>query len=494
MRARLRHLFHSLKFRLAALNLLVFGLIQGASFSFIYELRSNDARMTFDQWLTADAQRMCEEVIAHSGGWDPLPELGDKPELSPFHLKGCYFQLRSPDGATLVKSSNLASREIPFGPHERSASAAPVLETVHSETLAPTPGLSGDIRVLTIYSPRGPNGPFYLQIAARLDRVTEAIAGLRTLLLLLFPVSLTAVGLGSWFLANRSLSPIQKITAAARKLTIDRLGQRLGLNVPTGDLSVLVASLNEMLERIEEGVRSQERFASDVSHELKTPISVLLGEAQVLSRKNRSLQEYQEFLSSVETEMHHLAKTVDSLLLLARANAGYPIPTVALPLNDILAESARRCQPIAERANVALLPRLMLPSDDEPELLVRGDEELLCAMLSNLLLNAIRHSPAGETVNVELSQECGEAVITVRDHGPGIPPGLLGRLFRPLASETREQGLVRGTGLGLLIVRSVVQLSGGSISARNLPEGGCEFLVRLPLASPDTFVTISKDE
>lgn len=479
MLPRLRNLLHSIKFRLTALNIIVFGLLQMMSFALILTLRSRESLQTFDDWLVADATRMSEEVAAQPSALGT----GRTPEISPFHLKGCYFQIRTPDGATLVKSSNLARTELPFGPVEQRARALhQVFGTLDAAAVTPTPGLSGDVRVLTIYYDRGPANPFYLQLGARLDRITLQIRSFQRLLQLLFPISLIWVGVASWYLARRSMSPIDRITAAARKMTVDHLEQRLGFNLPHGDLASLVASLNEMLERIEKSVRSQERFAADVSHELKTPISVLLGEAQVLARKDRSPEEYQRFLGSVEAEMHRLARTVDSLLLLARANAGHPVPLSEVSLNDVIDEAVRRCQPVAEHWNTTLLPRLLLPEGDEPEPLVRGDEELLCAMVTNLVLNAIRHSPLGGQIDIDLAVEHDSARIAVRDTGPGIPPELIGQIFHPLSGDSRERGLVRGTGLGLMIVRSVAELHGGSIKAANLPVKGCEFSVRLPLA------------
>jgi len=476
-------LLHSLRFQLTLVTLLVFGLIQAAGFMVLLTLRERDVRADFDEWLRADASRMLEQVLRQ-----PMETLvpsppGSTPQMSPFHFRGYYFQLRRADGTTLVKSANLEGTDLPWGEAARRAeeSDTPVLETIAGDGLKSVSGAVGDVRLLTVFG-RMPSGEVLsLQLGARLDRVNQAVASLRRRLLAVFPLSLVVVAIGSWFMAGRALRPIDDITDAVRRLTVDRLGQGLGLPVPKGDLAQMVVSLNEMLDRIEKGFRSQERFVAEVSHELRTPISVLLGEAQLLGRAARTVEEYDRFVASVEVEMRRLGQTVERLLLLARAHAGVPI---ALPggvsLNDVVAAAVRRCSAVAAHWEIDLVPRLLLPSADEPEPMVRGDEELLCAMLTNLILNAIRHSPVGQPVTIELTAEGDRSHITVRDAGPGVPPESVGKLFQPFTSLRQEADPAPGTGLGLAIVKSIAELHGGSGAVRKVPAGGCEFAVTLP--------------
>ncbi len=145
----------------------------------------------------------------------------------------------------------------------------------------------------------------------------------------------------------------------------------------------------------------------------------------------------------------------------------------------------RRTRAVAAHWEIDLVPRLLLPSADEPEPMVRGDEELLCAMLTNLILNAIRHSPVGQPVTIELTAEGDRSHITVRDAGPGVPPESVGKLFQPFTSLRQEADPAPGTGLGLAIVKSIAELHGGSVAVRNVPAGGCEFAVTLPTMPAD---------
>lgn len=477
------HLLHSLRFRLTALNVLVFGLILAASFAVIMKLREREVRRDFDAWLEADASRMMEQIVRQPAEALVPRSANSAPQLNPFHFRGYYFELRLNEKTTLVKSANLEGTDLPMAraaPQART-SGEPVLETIDGRRFASAPMAHADIRLLTLFRQGRSGESFCLQVGARMDRVNEAVEDLRRTLLTMLPISLIAVAIGSWFMAGRALRPIEQITKAARELTVDRLDRRLGLPAPKGDLAQMVASLNEMLERIEKGFRSQERFVAEVSHELKTPITVLLGEAQLLGRDARTIEEYDQFVASVEAEMHRLARTVESLLLLARANAGFPTALAAhVSLNDVITEAVRRCSSVAAHWEIDLRPELVLPRDDEPEPMVRGDEELLCAMLSNLIFNAIRHSPVGHPVEINLATDETHSSITVRDHGPGIAPESLGQLFQPFASLSREGDPASGTGLGLTIVRSIAELHRGSITVSIPPDGGCEFTVRLP--------------
>jgi signal transduction histidine kinase len=474
----MQHILYSLRFRLTVLNLAVFGFIQIAGLLGIMAIREREIRREFDGWLHADAVRMLEEVLAH---YD-LTASAQPPELNPFHLKGCYFQLRLADGTTLEKSSNLADGNLPFEEGARKAGQAdqPAIETLQDESFAPTAGLTGRVRLLTISGQAADGRKVYLQIGARLDRVNQAVGTLRRMLLLLFPATLLPIGIGSWVMASRSLRPIADITAAVQQLSVERLGERVGLPTRPSDLTQMVRSLNQMLDRIEKGFRTQQRFAAEVSHELKTPISILLGEAQVLSRQRRTTEEYDRFVASVQSEMRALARTIESLVLLARANAGFPVPFTNVPLNHVIVESIRRCQPLASHREVTIVPRLLLPEGTEPEPMVHGDEELLCSMLTNITLNAVQHSPPNADVHIALSTAGTEVAITVRDAGPGIPPDQADRLFEPFATARPK-----GSGLGMSIVRSVVALHGGTISLGNRLGGGCgcEVVVRFLLAT-----------
>ncbi len=471
-----RAIFHSLRFRLAALNLLMAGLILTIAFIFILQRTERELRRDFDRWLNAETDEILRDLLADA----PESPLAARTPLEVMSARAYYIQLRGEDGRVVRKSRALRGIEVPLSQRARQVreSGGRFLETI-SDT-SPEDEVQQRIRLLTMFWQEPGRAPFYLQVGSSLDRVEHVLQDQQELIAITLPLVLVAVGFGAWFLASRSLSPLQRIAEEARRYTVERLGERIGPTSVKGDLAEVVESVNMMLERLEQGFRRQERFLADVSHELKTPVAVLLAQAQVLSRKARTPEEYDEFAASVEGEMQRLSEIINSFLLLSRATAGSRTSLAqTVSLNDVVTQAIQRCNALASHREIKLLARLCMPGSEGPDPEVVGDEELLCSMLANLILNAIRYSPVGEPVEVELAVREGQAMLTVRDRGPGLPADLLPRLFEPFSAASC--GGPKGVGLGLAIARSVAELHAGRISVNSGSGAGCEFCVSLPL-------------
>jgi two-component system OmpR family sensor kinase len=223
---------------------------------------------------------------------------------------------------------------------------------------------------------------------------------------------------------------------------------------------------------------------SNVSHELKTPIAVMLAEAQTV-RAAEAPQDVRAFLASTIDELEKLSRTVDSFLLLTRVRQGKgslqnPFPCIA---RDILMDSYEGCASMAAQHGVRI--DLHLPQDETADAAVVGNADLLRTVIDNLLRNAIRFSPRGDVVDVRARVDHDRLVVSVRDHGPGIPADLVPRVFDRFAQSREEERRGRGHGLGLEIALGITELHGGSISVENIPAdegGGCRFAVTLPLA------------
>jgi heavy metal sensor kinase len=477
-----------LRFKLAAFNLLVFGVILTALCMFVLTVREEYLRQDFDERLVDRAQTIADTIeITATDSPTPRTRLGGRQRWNPFRFPGYYFQLRSADGGVLERSQNLGHLELPlsFEAEIASQTAAPVLETIRGEMARALLGTDGELRLLTLYDNQAGARPVYLQVGVSLARVNESIADFRGLLLILLPIGLGIVGLASWLIARRSLSPIGRIAQHTRALTAAHLDRRIDLPAGHDEVAQMVMTINQMLDRLEAAFQAQERFLADASHELKTPVTVLLGEAQVLTQQERTTEEYDHFVASVQDEMRHMAKLVDSLLTLARADAGFPLARRAsVSLNDIVMDAVERCQAIAQQREVRLMPMLAMPTSDTREPVLQGDAFLLRTMVENLIRNAVRYSPPEEKVDLELVADGRVAVLSVRDRGPGIPPEDLDHIFDRFYRVSRGRQSDEGAGLGLAIAKGVAQLHRGSIEACNLVDGGCNFTVRLPLLLP----------
>jgi signal transduction histidine kinase len=488
--------FRTLRFRLAALYLLVFGIILTILCVVILQFREHYLRTDFDERLIDRAGIMVEAigVAAARRGDVPTPSRTSA-RLNPFRFPGYHFQILDVDGRVLERSHSLGERSLPFGAAARASrsQAAPVLETVTLEL--PGEGRDGpdgrasginveprQFRLLTLYHDEPDVQPFFLQVAADPERMQSSIRQLRRLFAILVPACLLLAALASWLMARRSLAPIGEIARQARRYTAAHLNRRIATRPGGDEVAEMVSVINDMLDRLEAAFRAQERFVADASHELKTPLSVLLAEAQVVMQTARTSEEHDRYVTSVAEQLHQLSRLVDSLLTLARTEAGFPLASPApVPVNEVVTEAVQRCERLASHREVRLIPKLALPTEEGLEPLVAGDAPLLCALVENLIRNAVRHSDVEQAVEIEVRLVPPNVIVAVRDHGPGIPPEHLGRVFDRFYHVRHGDQPGEGAGLGLAIAKSVAELHHGSISVANRVSGGCEFVVRLPL-------------
>lgn len=244
----------------------------------------------------------------------------------------------------------------------------------------------------------------------------------------------------------------------------------------------LERDLEDARAKLRHAFKTQERFISDVSHELKTPIAVLLTEAQTLSRHDLP-QHARKFADSVADEVRRLGSTVESFLTLARVRAGSGLTNMRyVDMNDIVVNSAANCDAMASQYKVQLSPYLL---DSETPALIAGDQELLRVMIDNLIRNAIRFSPEGGQVMIIVERQDSQCIVHVRDRGTGICEDMIPKLFDRFVQGENESRRGRGHGLGLAIAKGIAELHGGTIRVRNLPEAeGCEFSVQLPIGAP----------
>lgn len=320
------------------------------------------------------------------------------------------------------------------------------------------------------------------------DQFANELADLTARLILIgIPVGLVSVTIAGWFVAGAAVRPLERLRDQATTISPDTISREVDLHSSDTEVERLQDALNDAMSRLEAGYESQERFLSNVSHEIKTPVSVLMTEAQLVLRDKDASQAARELARSTESEMRNLAQLVESFLLLTRVReAGDGVPRRPVDLNDVAVDAIVHTGKFAESFSVPLKADLFdAETHDDPdrEPVVLGDSDLLRIMLDNLLRNAVRFSPTGSAVDLKVACEADAAILTVRDRGPGIPPDVAERLFDRFAQADTEHRAGRGSGLGLEIAQGIAELHGGSIAAGNHPEGGALFTVRLALAS-----------
>jgi heavy metal sensor kinase len=317
---------------------------------------------------------------------------------------------------------------------------------------------------------------YHIEVSASLDSVDSELAVVRRAIWIALPLILALAGVGGYWLATRSLRPLGWMAEQARSITDTNLETRIRIDNAAEELAVLVTSFNELLSRLDHSFDTMRRFVADASHELRTPISVIRGEADVALSQERSAAEYRESLGVVLDEARRLSRLVDDLLNLARADAGHVrLQTHDFYLNELLAECCRSVQGLANTRGLAL--ECCAGND----LQFTGDEQLLRRLVINLLDNAIRYTPSGGKVRAELQSANGSVSLRVSDTGIGIAPEDAARVFerfyRAGEDRSRQNG---GFGLGLAIVRWIAESHRGTVDCTSRPGEGSTFTVTLP--------------
>jgi heavy metal sensor kinase len=291
-----------------------------------------------------------------------------------------------------------------------------------------------------------------------------------------YPVTLALASFGGAFLAGRALSPIDKLTRLARRVSAKDLSQRLNLRLPDDEVGRLARTFDEMIARLDDAFRRQRQFTADASHELRTPLTAIKGQVEVALRRRRDAAAYREVLQAVNEEVDRLIRLVGSLLTLARADAGQiPIALETVSLPELVAGAVEQVDPVAKQRDIEL------SASAGPAVTLQADEDLLLQLLLNLLDNAIKHTPAGGRVTVGWRVNGRQVELWVRDTGVGIAgehlAHIFDRFYRVDKARSRAEG---GVGLGLSICRWIAEAHGGHISVRSAPGQGSTFTAGLP--------------
>jgi len=285
------------------------------------------------------------------------------------------------------------------------------------------------------------------------------------------------VGLaGGWWLAARAIRPIEDISATALKIAGGDLSQRIDAADTDSELGRLAGVLNSTFARLEAAFAHQARFTSDASHELRTPVSVILSQTQGALSRERSSPEYREALEACQRAAQRMRQLTESLLELARLDAGQEsMKRVRFDLARVAGDCVELVRPLAAERRIDI--RCELPATQ-----CIGDAERLGQVATNLLTNAIHFNRDGGSIRVRAGIENSTAILTVADTGQGIPAEDLPHIFERFYRVDKARARIRGhTGLGLAISKAIVDAHGGSIEVSSQPEAGSSFTVKLPL-------------
>ncbi|HET7537300.1 MAG TPA: heavy metal sensor histidine kinase [Candidatus Didemnitutus sp.] len=299
---------------------------------------------------------------------------------------------------------------------------------------------------------------------------------LRERSIIVFVLALLLCGIAALMIARGVFRPLAQLAAAAARVQASQLSSRVGDAEWPAELGALAREFDAMLARLDESFRRLARFSSDLSHELRTPINNLRGEAEVALSQNRSPEDYRRVLESGLEECARLGRLIDTLLFIAKADN----PEHGIRCREL--DAAAEGQAVMDFFEAVALERRLT-------LLVRGtakvycDAELLRRAVANLVDNALRHTAPGGHVDLTVREgESGSTEIEVRDNGIGIEPTHATRVFERFYRGERAPGAVSGFGLGLAIVKSIMDLHRGTVELASVPGIGTTITLRFPAA------------
>jgi two-component system, OmpR family, sensor kinase len=302
--------------------------------------------------------------------------------------------------------------------------------------------------------------------AVRAFAATASLGGLAALL-----VSLA----GGWFLIGRALAPIGRINRAAADMAGGNLDARIAVERTENELEQVAQALNGAFDRLHHALDSQQRFTADASHELRTPLATIAAETEWALARPRSADDYRESLVTCRRATDRMARLVERLLTLARADdEAIQLERAPVGLEPIVEEAVSLVHPLAVRRGITIETRFDAAH-------VNGDRECLTELVTNLCSNAVEYNRDGGRVTVEVWPEGPDACMRVSDSGVGISeedlPRIFERFYRTDQTRNRRTG---GAGLGLAIAKWIVDAHGGRITCRGTGGEGTEMLVRLP--------------
>jgi heavy metal sensor kinase len=319
------------------------------------------------------------------------------------------------------------------------------------------------------------NRTFLVLAAESLDSVAAERRLLRRIIYFAVPLVLALAGFGGFLLASRKLACLGRMASQAKHITGASLSSRLDPGGSAEEFTVLAASFNELLSRLDSAFDAMRRFTADASHELRTPIAIIRAEADVTLARNRTNAEYKESLEIIQDEARRLSSPVNDLLSLARADSGRTtLQLQEISLNELVADCCRSVQPLAD------VHQLQLDCNCSLDVSFRGDEAFLRRMVLNLLDNAISYTPSGGKISVALEEQGPELRIRVSDTGTGIAPEIAPHVFDRFYRADKTRSRDEGSGLGLAIVKWIAEAHKGMVELSNRPGGGSTFTVSLP--------------
>ncbi|MHB8108538.1 MAG: sensor histidine kinase [Syntrophorhabdaceae bacterium] len=418
----------------------------------IAEVLASSMTETHNQSLFGNFERYLENA------------LGKKP-------KGKFIQIIDASGKIGARLNDLEAEAVPvsFVTLEKALKGEIVYETI--ETARPR------LRMITMPILEHKKIISIVQVGSSLEEFEDTM---KRLLIIMIVSIITATGgtiVVGYFMAKKTMKPVDQIRRTAVKISSSNLDERIELKGRKDELGRLAETFNAMISRLKDSFQRINQFSIDVSHELKTPLTILKGETELALRKERTNEEYKRSLESNLEEIDRMSRIIDDLLLLSKAEVkDIRLNLDKVDLRDLLADVCLNMKLFGENKGVEII------ASELEDIRIVGDELKLRRMLTNIVENGIKYGNRGGHVTVSSFGRNGFACINVRDDGPGIAAEDIKYIFDRFYRADRSRKRESGSGLGLSISKWIAEAHQGTIEVESRPSAGSLFTIKLPMS------------
>ncbi|MFQ5736878.1 MAG: sensor histidine kinase [Thermodesulfobacteriota bacterium] len=461
-------MFNSIKFKLVVLFLVVFSLFfAGAEIFLYYKLEEVTVRLA-DEHLETEVDTLANLMAIEEAQGQLESELAELAAavtgVYSEKLSGHYYQIVSADGKILVRSPSLWLAE----------ESLPILPAFDEPDFRTVAGPNGAQLRLISQSFDFSIGRLTFQAGDTLEDIHNLLGSFRNVVLFIFPVVFVVCGIGVFFMTGWALRALRTFTDKVGQITEENLSERVEERGVVTELKPLAASFNTMLGRLEQSFGRQKQFLSDASHELRTPTSIIKSFCEVTLGRERTAADYREAIRKIGDTVNRMCDIINRILVISRLDTKtIQFKPVRVDLMDMMKDVVKLIEPAAQSKGVET--KLSGHS-----VTLKGDREGLMEVFTNIVENAIKYNRPNGRIEIDVSESGAGAVVVVKDTGIGIPPEEKEKIFDRFYRVDASRGLTVGSGLGLSIVRTIVEAHGGEVHVTSEVGVGSVFRIYLP--------------
>jgi signal transduction histidine kinase len=444
--------------RIAAYFMVATTLLTAGLYLVIYFVVHQTVYNHLDEDLSAEAGEITSSIVMLSDRMILTnPYEWSENEHSQIEVNPTFIQLTDTTGKILKKTPNLLDQSIPV-------KNLPENKSYFNDRLSGSP-----VRQLQVNLTNHARKQFgTLTVAVPLEDSLLVLKNLRNTLLLSLPLVIFIIFFFTRFIAEKSIAPVNHLTTTAEKITRENLNDRIDLPVNKDELYTLTKTINELLDRLQDAVLREKQFTADASHELKTPLASIRGMIEVMLRKPRDNEYYQNKIGYCLHEVNRISTLVEQLLILARYESGAgAMNRENIPVSELLDNLTKEFDDQLDANNLSLL--LNIPEDT----VLSADRFMLEQIFRNLISNAIKYSLPGGNIVLNATHKKEVTLVEITDQGIGMSEGQIDKIFdRFYRADVSRSSKISGSGLGLSIVKRFADRLGIKLQFKSAPGSG----------------------